>query len=123
MQKLDPRDMTLRIGPDKELKITKQTVHQILGLPNLGGGKPLNIDEANDAATLRASLNISKDEFVISKLQDRLRLGQDDDLSIRCFFSFSSTGCYSQQLAGLFLSMRLYLQKKWSDSLKLIGAI
>jgi hypothetical protein len=23
MQKLDPRDMTLRIGPDKELKITK----------------------------------------------------------------------------------------------------
>jgi hypothetical protein len=86
MQKLDPRDMTLRIGPDKELKITKQTVHQILGLPNLGGGKPLNIDEANAVATLRASLNISKDEFVISKLQDRLRLGQDDDLSIRCFF-------------------------------------
>ncbi|XP_020397345.1 uncharacterized protein [Zea mays] len=85
-QKLDPRDMTLRIGPDKELKITKQTVHQILGLPNLGGGKPLNINEANAAATLRASLNISKDEFVISKLQDRLRLGQDDDLSIRCFF-------------------------------------
>jgi hypothetical protein len=34
-------------------------------------------------------LNISKDEFVISKLQDRLRLGQDDDLSIRCFFSDS----------------------------------
>jgi hypothetical protein len=59
------------------------------GLPNLGGGKPLNIDEANAAATLRASLNISKDEFVISKLQDRLRLGQDDDLSIRCFFSDS----------------------------------
>jgi hypothetical protein len=68
MKKLDPRDMTLRIGPDKELKITKQTVHQILGLPNLGGGKPLNIDEANAAATLLASLNINKDEFVISKL-------------------------------------------------------
>jgi hypothetical protein len=122
MQKLDPRDMTLRIGPDKELKITKQTVHQILGLPSLGGGKPLNIDEANAAATLRASLNISKDEFVISKLQDRLRLGQDDDLSIRCFL-FSSTGYYSQQLAGLFLTMRFYLQKKWSSSLKWIGAI
>ena len=68
MQKHDPRDMTLRIGPNKELKITKQTVHQILGLPNLGGGKPLNIDEVNTAATRRASLNISKDEFVITKL-------------------------------------------------------
>ncbi|KAL5648206.1 hypothetical protein ACJX0J_042561, partial [Zea mays] len=99
MQKLDPRDMTLRIGPDKELKITKQTVHQILGLPNLGGGKPLNIDEANTAATLRASSNISKDEFVISKLQDRLRLGQDDDLSIRSvlFGSFAPCRCSKQQ--------------------------
>jgi hypothetical protein len=85
MQKLDPRDMTLRIGPDKELKITKQTVHLILGLPNSGGGKPLNIVKANATATLRSSLSISKDEFVISKLQDRLRLGNDDELSIRCF--------------------------------------
>jgi hypothetical protein len=79
MQKLDPRDMTLRIGPDKELKITKQTAHLILGLPNLGGGKPLNIDEANAAANLRSSLSIIKDEFVISKLQDRLRLGNDSN--------------------------------------------
>jgi hypothetical protein len=78
--------MTLRIGLDKELKITKQTVHLILGLPNSGGGKPLNIDEANTVATLRSSLSISKDEFVISKLHDRLRLGNDDELSIRWFF-------------------------------------
>jgi hypothetical protein len=114
--------MTLRIGPDKELKITKQIIHLILGLPNSGGGKPLNIDEANAATKLRFSSNISKDEFVISKLHDRLRLGQDDDLSIRCFL-FSSTGCYSQQLAGRYLTMRFYLQKNWSGSLKLIGAI
>jgi hypothetical protein len=107
MQKLDPRDMTLRIGPDKELKITKQTVHLILGLSNSGGGKPLNIDKANTAATLRSSLSINNDEFVISKLQDRLRLGNDDELSIRCFLS-SSTGCFSQQLVGRFLTMRFY---------------
>jgi hypothetical protein len=107
MQKLDPRDMTLHIGPNKELKITKQTVHLILGLPNSGGGKPLNIDEANAAATLRSSLSISKIEFVILKLQDRLRLGHDDELSIRCFL-FSSTDCYSQQLAGRYLTMRFY---------------
>jgi hypothetical protein len=90
MRKLDPRDMTLRIGPDKELKITKETVRLILGLPNSGGGKPLNIDEANVAANFRSSLIISKDEFVISKLQDRLRLGNDDELSIRCFLSSST---------------------------------
>jgi hypothetical protein len=87
--------MTLRIGPDKELKITKKTVHLILGLPNSGGRKPLNIDEANATATLWSSLSISKDEFVISKLQDRLRLGNDDELSIRCFLS-SSTDCFFQ---------------------------
>jgi hypothetical protein len=68
MQKLDPKDMTLRIGPDKELKIIKEIVHLILGLPNSGGGKPLNIDEGNVAANLRSSLGIGKDEFVISKL-------------------------------------------------------
>jgi hypothetical protein len=86
MEKLDPKDMTLRIGPGKELKITKETVHLILGLPNTGGGKPLNIDEVNAAVNLRSSLGISKDEFGVAKLQERLRLGGDDDLSIRCFF-------------------------------------
>jgi hypothetical protein len=107
MQKLDPRDMTLCIGLDKEQKITKETVHPILGLPNSGGGKPLNIDEANGAANLRSSLGISKDEFVISKLQDRLRLDNDDELSIRCFLS-SSTGCFSQRLASRYLTTRFY---------------
>jgi hypothetical protein len=76
--------MTLRIGPDKELKITKETVRLILGFPNSGGGKTLNFDEANAAANLRSSLGISND--VISKLQDRLRLGNDDELSIQCFY-------------------------------------
>jgi hypothetical protein len=38
-------------------------------------------------------------------------------------FLSSSTGCFSQQLAGRFLTTRFYWQKNWSGSLTLIGAI
>ena len=86
MDKLDHKDMTIRPGVGKELKITKETVHLILGLPNAGGGKPLGIDEAVAGNNLRAELGLSKDECVVASLQDRLRKGNDDDLSIRCFF-------------------------------------
>jgi hypothetical protein len=86
MDKLDHKDMTIRPGQGKELKITKETGHLILGLPNAGGGKPLSIDEAVAGNNLRAELGLSKDEFVVASLQDRLRKGDDDDLSIRCFF-------------------------------------
>ncbi|WVZ58017.1 hypothetical protein U9M48_008332 [Paspalum notatum var. saurae] len=86
MDKLDPKDMTIRPGTGKELKITMDTVRLILGLPCAGGGKPLGVDAAAAADRLRSSLGLTKDEFTIAKLQDRLRLGEDDDLSIRCFF-------------------------------------
>jgi hypothetical protein len=46
MNKLDHKNMIIRPGQDKELKITKEIVHLILGLPNAGGGKPLGIDVA-----------------------------------------------------------------------------
>eukprot|EP00267_Zea_mays_P040560 XP_008680581.1 uncharacterized protein LOC103655638 [Zea mays] len=86
MEKLDHNDMTIRAGPGKELKITKETVHLILGLPNAGGGKALGIDEAVAANNLRAELGLSKEEFGVAALQDRLGKGFDDDLSIRYFF-------------------------------------
>jgi hypothetical protein len=41
MDKLDHKDMTVRPSQGKELKITKEIVHLILGLPNAGGGMPL----------------------------------------------------------------------------------
>jgi hypothetical protein len=86
MDKLDHKDMIIRPGLGKELKITKDTVHLILGVPNHGGGKPLGIDEAVAASNLRAELGLAKDEFNVTLLQDRLRKGEDDDLTIRCFF-------------------------------------
>jgi hypothetical protein len=86
MEKLDHNDMTIRAGPGKELKITKEMVHLILGLPNAGGGKPLGIDESIATNNLRAELGLSKEEFGVAALQDRLRKGFDDDLSIKSFF-------------------------------------
>jgi hypothetical protein len=86
MEKLDHNDMTIRAGPGKELKITKDTVHLILGLPNAGGETALCIDEAVAANNLRAELGLSKEDFGVAALQDRLRKGSNDDLSIRSFF-------------------------------------
>jgi hypothetical protein len=86
MEKLDHNDMTIRASLGKELKITKDTMHLILGLPNAGGGTTLGIDEAVAANNLRAELGLSKEGFGVAALQDRLRKGSDDDLSIRSFF-------------------------------------
>jgi hypothetical protein len=60
MEKLDHKDMTIQAGLGNELKITKDTMHLILGLPNAGGGKPLGIDEVAAANNLRAELDLSK---------------------------------------------------------------
>jgi hypothetical protein len=86
MEKLNHNDMTIRAGPGKELKITKETVHLILGLPNAGGGTTLGIDEAVAANNLRVELGLSKEDFRVAALQDRLRKGSNNDLSIRFLF-------------------------------------
>jgi hypothetical protein len=68
MDKLDHKDMIIRPGPGKELKITKDTMHLILCVPNHGGGKPLGIDEAVAASNLRSELGLAKDEFNVTLL-------------------------------------------------------
>jgi hypothetical protein len=88
MDKLDPDDMTIRPGAGKELKITKETVCLILGLPSAGGGRDFTdwYGEIDATSKLRRDLNICKEEFDVVKLQDKLVFGNDDELSIRCFF-------------------------------------
>jgi hypothetical protein len=88
MDKLDLVAMTIRLGPGKELKITKETIRLILGLPSAGDGRDF-IDwygEVDAASKLRRDLKISKDEFDVVKLQDKLVKGNDNQLYIRCFF-------------------------------------
>jgi hypothetical protein len=88
MHKLDPHDMTIHPGAGKELKITKETVCLILGLPCAGGGREFTdwYGEVDAAAKLRRDLKVGKEEFDVVKLQDKIVLGNDDELSIRCFF-------------------------------------
>ena len=86
MDKLNPADMTIRAGPGKELKITKDTVRLILGLPCAGGGKPKSEDPVEAAERLRTSLSVSKEELGIRYLQKILKDGDDTDPTIRCFF-------------------------------------
>ena len=59
-----------------------------MGLPSAGGGREFTdwYGEIDAATKLRRDLNISKDEFDVVKLQDMLVVGNDDELSIRCFF-------------------------------------
>lgn len=88
MDKIDQVDMTIRPGPGKELKITKEIVRLILGLPSTSDGRDF-IDwygEVDAASKLRRDLKISKDEFDIVKLQDKLVEGNDNQLSIHYFF-------------------------------------
>jgi hypothetical protein len=102
MDKLDPVDMTIRPGLGKELKITKETVRLIFGLPSAGGGKPFMdwYGEVDAAGRLMKELKISKDEFDIATLQEIIVKGRDDDLTIRCLFLilfnrllFSTSSC------------------------------
>ena len=78
--------MTIQAGLGKELKIIKDTMHLILRLPNVDSGKLLGIDEAVAANNLGSELGLSKEDFGVAALQDRLRKGGNDDLSIRSFF-------------------------------------
>jgi hypothetical protein len=88
MDKFGAVDMTIRLGPGKELKITKETVRIILGLPSADGGKPFMhwYGEVDVAGRLRKDLKTSKYEFDIATLQEIIIKGRDDELTIRCFF-------------------------------------
>jgi hypothetical protein len=90
MDKLDPDNMTIRPGVGKELKITKETVRLILGLPSVRGDRDFTdwYGEIDAASKLRRDLNICNEEFDVVKLQDKLVIGNDDELSIRCFSGF-----------------------------------
>jgi hypothetical protein len=88
MDKLDPDDMTIHSGAGKELKITKETVRFILGLPSAGSGRDFTdwYGEVDTASKLRRDLNICKEEFDVVKLQDKLVIGNDDELPSYVFF-------------------------------------
>jgi hypothetical protein len=100
--------MTIRPGVGKELKLTKETVRLILGLPCAGGGREFTdwYGEVDAAVKLRRDLKFCKEEFDVVKLQDKIVLGNDDELSIRCFFLILFNRLFFHLLHGALQIMR-----------------
>jgi hypothetical protein len=84
-----PDDMTIRAGPGKELKITKEVVKAILGIPSSGGSIPSFEwkQRVQVAANFRASIGLGKDDLItIQDLRERVAAGGVDQQTMRCFF-------------------------------------
>lgn len=88
--KIDPETMILKVGPGKEIKLTKELVHTIIGVPNEGGSVADNASynaRVQEAKALRADLGVPAGaDFKIDYCLARIRRGGTDDLTKRCFF-------------------------------------
>jgi hypothetical protein len=84
----DPRDMTIRCGPGKELKITKDVIHFITGLSN-SGGPPEKFDwssQVAEAASFRQNFHLSKGVIGVDRMKAEVIKGSADDQTMRCLF-------------------------------------
>jgi len=88
MDHTDPRDMTIRAGPGKELKITKDVVKLILGIPSSGGSIPTFgwAQCKQVASNFRASIGIGNRPIKVEFLRQRVAASGVDQLTMRCFF-------------------------------------
>jgi hypothetical protein len=84
----DPCDMTIRCGPGKELKITKDVIHFITGLSN-SGGLPEKFDwssQVAEAASFQQNFHLSKGVIGVDRMEAEVIKGGADDQTIRCLF-------------------------------------
>jgi len=88
LENTNPMDMIIRAGPGKNLEITKDVIHQILGLPN-AGGLPEKIDWAEavaEAAAFKSRLGLGPRSFGVDKMKQHIEKGGADSVSMRYFF-------------------------------------
>jgi len=85
---MDLHSMTLRAGRGKELKFTKEVVEIVLGLPSAGATPPrLHQTEKSElTAKFRNKLNLDSRVFNVIMMQERVKLGGDDELTMMCYF-------------------------------------
>jgi hypothetical protein len=84
----DPRDMTIRCGPRKELRITKDVIHFITSLSN-SGGLPEKFDwssQVAEAASFRQNFHLSKGVIGVDRMKAEVIKGGADDQTMRCLF-------------------------------------
>lgn len=88
MDRTDPRTMTIYAGAGKELRITKDVIRLIMGLPYGSSPRP-DFDykaKVRAAENFRQSLGLTKDDFDPACLLSRIADGGTDDLTMQCFF-------------------------------------
>jgi hypothetical protein len=89
MDCLDPDTLTLDIGNGKPLKITRQSIQCVLGLPNRGKriAAPDKHKQKEALSNLKQKLGVEPGIDV--KVQDLIKWikkGETDEFSVRCFF-------------------------------------
>uniref|UniRef100_A0A452ZJ08 Uncharacterized protein n=2 Tax=Aegilops tauschii subsp. strangulata TaxID=200361 RepID=A0A452ZJ08_AEGTS len=80
--------LVINVGTQGGLKITPHAVHCVLGLPNGGIDPPpfSCAQKREQLLTLKKLLGVPKQKNIdFEVLYQRIRLGGDDDLTIRCF--------------------------------------
>lgn len=87
---IDPQTMILKVGPGKEIKLTKEVVQYILGVPSKGQSLVDNASytaKVNEAKRLRNELKVANaKDFTVQVCMERIEKGGIDDLTKRCFF-------------------------------------
>lgn len=87
---IDPQTMILKVGPGKEIKLTKEVVQYILGVPSKGQSLVDNASytaKVNEAKRLRSELKVANaKDFTVQVCMERIEKGGIDDLTKRCFF-------------------------------------
>ncbi|WVZ94601.1 hypothetical protein U9M48_040473, partial [Paspalum notatum var. saurae] len=92
LDKINPNDMVLRIGPGKNISVTPSIISMVLGIPH--GGTNLKLYTTDEGRQFKKDLIkdlcqeclLDGDDIHISNLQEEILKGNVDELFFRCFF-------------------------------------
>lgn len=88
MDIIDPNDMTIKAGPGKNLEITKEVIHKILGLRDNGNlpRVPSWTEGVAEATSFRQQLGVGKGPFTWEMMKAEVDKGGADRRTMRCLF-------------------------------------
>ncbi|WVZ70141.1 hypothetical protein U9M48_018833, partial [Paspalum notatum var. saurae] len=92
LDKINPNDMVLSIGPGKNISVTPSITSMVLGIPH--GGTNLKLYTTDEGRQFKKDLIkdlgqeclLDGDDIHISNLQEEILKGNVDELFFRCFF-------------------------------------
>ncbi|WVZ91351.1 hypothetical protein U9M48_037538 [Paspalum notatum var. saurae] len=92
LDRINPNEMVLRIGPGKNIAVTPSIISMVLGI--LHGGKNIKLYTTEEGCQFKKDLIkdlgheclFDDDDIYISNLQEEILKGNVDELFFRCFF-------------------------------------